>query len=118
MKAIVTKDLMLLSRESLVRGLVAVTAVLVAVSIFTGLQREQVFDKERSAASVTDRAVWMNQGDRNPHSAAHFSRYAFRPLRPWGCSIQGRRISPASRSGWRHTIRIRRCFAVLRMAGS
>ena len=84
MNAIVRKDLLLLSRESLVKGLLVVAALLVVVSVLTGLQREQVFDKERSAALSTDRDVWMNQGDRNPHSAAHFSRYAFRPASPLG----------------------------------
>ncbi len=79
---IVAKDLTLLRREPAVRGVLIVTIVLVIVSLLTGLQREQVFEKERAAALETDRAVWMNQGDRNPHSAAHFSRYAFRPASP------------------------------------
>lgn len=80
--AIVAKELMLLRREPLVRSLFIVMIVLVLGSLLTGLQREQVFDKEKAAALETDRSVWMNQGDRNPHSAAHFSRYAFRPASP------------------------------------
>jgi len=83
-QAIISKDLTLLGRETLVRGLFIVTAALLVGSLLTGLQREQVFDKEKAAALETDEAVWMNQGDRNPHSAAHFSRYAFRPASPLG----------------------------------
>ena len=77
--ALTNKDLAILKRDRLLRILLAITAVLVIASLFTGMQRERVFDKEKAAALETDRAVWMGQGDRNPHSAAHFSRYAFRP---------------------------------------
>lgn len=80
--AIVQKDLKLFGREALVKGLLIVTLALVVVSVLTGLQRERVFEKEKTAALDTDLAVWMQQGDRNPHSAAHFSRYAFRPASP------------------------------------
>ena len=81
-RAIVEKDLALFRRESMVRGLLIIGLVLVVGSLLTGIQRENVFDKEKASASVADKAVWMNQGDRNPHSAAHFSRYAFRPASP------------------------------------
>ncbi len=82
MNAIVRKDFLVLRREALLSVLLAVTVVLVLISLLAGLQRERVFAKEKAAAEQTDRAVWMNQGDRNPHSAAHFSRYAFRPASP------------------------------------
>lgn len=81
-RAIVDKDLALFRRESMVRGLLIVGLVLIFGSLVTGIQRATVFDKEKSAAAEADKAVWMNQGDRNPHSAAHFSRYAFRPASP------------------------------------
>ena len=80
--ALARKDLVVLSRDKLLLVLALVTTVLVFASVVTGIQRESVFDKEKSAALETDRSVWMNQGDRNPHSAAHFSRYAFRPASP------------------------------------
>ena len=69
---IAEKDLLLLRRESLVKPLLIATGVLLAAALLAGLQREQVFDKERTAASMADKEIWMNQGDRNPHSAAHF----------------------------------------------
>lgn len=77
--AIIAKDTMLLRREPLLKALLAAVALLLAVSVLTGVQRERVFDKERASAEQTDREVWLGQGERNPHSAAHFSRYAFRP---------------------------------------
>ncbi len=81
-RAIARKETLVLRRESLMKVLLAVTVVLLFASLAAGLQREQVFDKEKTAAERTDKDVWMNQGDRNPHSAAHFSRYAFRPASP------------------------------------
>ena len=80
--ALVRKDSLNLRRESLLTILLVVLVGLIAVSLATGLQRERVFAKERSEAEQTDKDVWMGQGDRNPHSAAHFSRYAFRPASP------------------------------------
>ncbi len=85
MKSIIAeKDRLLLGRESLMKALAGVSALLLVASLFAGLQRERVFDKEKTAAESTDKVVWMEQGDRNPHSAAHFSRYAFRPASPLG----------------------------------
>ena len=82
MNSIVRKDVLVLRREALLTVLLAATVVLVLVSLLAGLQREQVFAKEKAAAEQTDKTVWMDQGDRNPHSAAHFSRYAFRTASP------------------------------------
>jgi ABC-2 type transport system permease protein len=42
--------------------------------------RFQTSEHDRVAAQSLDRHTWENQGARNPHSVAHFSRFAFRPL--------------------------------------
>ena len=81
-RAIVSKDLLVLRRDRVLTGVFVLTLILVIASLLSGLQRERVYDKEKTAALATDKAVWMNQGQRNPHSAAHFSRYAFRPAAP------------------------------------
>lgn len=79
---IVRKDLLLLRRDKLLISLLAAIVMLIVISLLAGVQRERVFDKEKAAALEVDRSVWMGQGARNPHSAAHFSRYAFRPASP------------------------------------
>ncbi|MEO1015994.1 MAG: DUF3526 domain-containing protein [Pseudomonadota bacterium] len=43
-------------------------------------QRLATFERERAAAEAVDHEVWIGQGARNPHSAAHFARYAFKPV--------------------------------------
>lgn len=80
--SIAAKDSVLLRRESLLLVLALAVAALFIVALFVGLQREAEFAGERTAAEAVDREVWLSQGDRNPHSAAHFSRYAFRPAAP------------------------------------
>lgn len=37
---------------------------------------------EQTAAQMQSRETWENQGSRNPHSAAHFGVYAFKPKMP------------------------------------
>ncbi len=77
--ALLHKDTLVLRREFLLKALLIAVIALVLVSLLTGLQRERVFVNERAEAQRIDKEVWMGQGARNPHAAAHFSRYAFRP---------------------------------------
>jgi ABC-2 type transport system permease protein len=37
---------------------------------------------ERAEATKTVNAEWQNQGDKNPHSAAHYGSFAYRPKSP------------------------------------
>ncbi len=65
------------------RGLMTLGILLVALlglSTWIGVQRVQTFEAERAAASAADRRIWVEQGADNPHTAAHFSRYAFKPV--------------------------------------
>ena len=80
--ALIRKDSLVLRREFLLKALLAAVIALALISVMTGLQRERVFLHERAEAERIDKEVWMGQGERNPHSAAHFSRYAFRPPSP------------------------------------
>jgi ABC-2 type transport system permease protein len=38
--------------------------------------------RERETAAVADRALWLGQSAKNPHLAAHFGQYAFKPVSP------------------------------------
>ncbi len=63
---------------------IAAVAVLslIAAAAFVASARTTALDREERAAAAADRKIWDGQGERNPHSAAHFSRYAFRPVSP------------------------------------
>lgn len=51
-----------------------------ALALLLSAQRAAESERDRVAAEATERATFEGQGARNPHSVAHFSRFAFRPL--------------------------------------
>lgn len=57
----------------------ALLALLIGAAALSS-NRLASFEYERTSAEQTDRKVWDSQGERNPHSAAHFARYAFKPV--------------------------------------
>ncbi|WP_425409366.1 DUF3526 domain-containing protein [Hyphococcus sp.] len=78
--AIVNKELNTFFRSGVFISLSIAVIALLASAAALSAQRIATFERERMAAESTDREVWDNQGERNPHSAAHFSRYAFKPV--------------------------------------
>lgn len=67
------------------RRVLVLLGVLLALSLASTLgsalfQRQAMAD--RAAAVAADAQIWLGQGAVNPHSAAHFGQYAFRPVAP------------------------------------
>lgn len=63
----------------------ACAAIVVILALIAGVlesQRIAAFEQQRVVAEQVDRATFEAQGARNPHSVAHFSRFAFRPWTP------------------------------------
>lgn len=63
-------------RRFLVISLLMVALLLAAA--LDGWNRASTDRQARAAAVATDREIWIEQGENNPHGAAHFARYAFR----------------------------------------
>ena len=80
--AIIGKELTELRRDGRAIGLLAIVALLLALGLITGLATENAREREVLAASADDAAVFLAQGEKNPHSAAHFSRMAHKPVAP------------------------------------
>ncbi len=76
----VQKELRIFLRNRIMIMMSAMTIALLVAAVSVGLERSERFAAERAAAAKVDREVWDAQGERNPHSAAHFSRYAFKPV--------------------------------------
>ena len=53
--------------------------VLGLVALFSAGARYQTLSAERSLAQAEVAHQWAEQGEKNPHSAAHYGQYAFRP---------------------------------------
>ncbi len=79
---IAANDLRLHLRNRTLLLLAVMLFALMAGGIWTGLERAKANARERTAAAAADRSTWDAQGERNPHSAAHFSRYAFKSTSP------------------------------------
>jgi ABC-2 type transport system permease protein len=79
-----------IARTELIRGwrdsglrLAAIVVIgLLAMTLAAGMAGATRQARDRAAADEADRAEWLAQGQRNPHSAAHFGRYAFKPVGP------------------------------------
>jgi len=81
-RAVAEQTLRLWWREGRLAAVLVVLTVLGVLSVALSLQRAAESERDRLAAEAVDRVTFLNQGVRNPHSAAHFSRFAFRPLSP------------------------------------
>jgi len=83
------KEWLDLRRDSRWRAFLALTLLLMAASLATGLAQVRRLDRERALAERGDRDAWTGQGAKNPHSAAHFGQYAFKPAGPLALADPG-----------------------------
>jgi ABC-2 type transport system permease protein len=60
---------------------VLVWGLLLTASV-VGYVNYQKIETERNAANKSADDLWQNQGDKNPHSAAHYGSFAYRPKSP------------------------------------
>lgn len=81
------KNIVLISKNefhSLVKGvrfkvLAALVIILIVLSAFGGYTSYKSIKEERQLAQKEVRSSWLNQEEKNPHSAAHYGTFVFRP---------------------------------------
>ncbi len=78
--SILHKELLELRRDRRTYWLAAIVLGLMAAAAINGVERAHTAATEKAAAEEADRIIWHEQGEKNPHSAAHFARYAFKPV--------------------------------------
>ena len=69
------------------RTIVAVCALVLALIVLAaGLGAARIAGERSVAerAQADSYQLWLDQGEKNPHSVAHFGLYAFRPAAPLG----------------------------------
>lgn len=69
-------------RDGRFRWSAAAVALLLAASLAMGWKHFSETSRQQRMAQEGSYSQWLQQGSRNPHSAAHFGDYAFRPLSP------------------------------------
>ncbi|HRO87605.1 MAG TPA: DUF3526 domain-containing protein [Chiayiivirga sp.] len=88
-RTVARQTLRLWWREGRLPVVLALMGLLGTLSVTLSIQRAAESERDRIAAEATDRDTFANQGARNPHSVAHFSRFAFRPLPPFAALDPG-----------------------------
>ncbi len=78
--AIVTTDFREAWRDRRVPLLFALCLLLATISAFTAADRVTQYEAARVQAETTEQATWVEQGEANPHTVAHYGHYAFRPM--------------------------------------
>jgi ABC-2 type transport system permease protein len=79
---IARKEFTEMIRDGRFRWMSAIVLLLLLTSLALGWKHYLQAQAEHGAAQAASRDTWINQGRRNPHSAAHYGVYAFKPKMP------------------------------------
>lgn len=77
---IAKKEFTEILREKRFQYAALIIAILMVVSILVSKNYYEKIRTEHELAMQTSRQQWENQGEKNPHSAAHYGTYAFKPI--------------------------------------
>lgn len=80
--SIAVRDLRELVRDGRLRIVVGCTMVVLTVAVAGGAMRSARAAAERQEAQEAERDRWLDQGDVNPHAAAHYGTFVFAPVEP------------------------------------
>ena len=89
MRVIAAKEWLEFSRDRRLMALCALIVALMLGALAFGYVENARILRERDAAAASDRNLWTGQGVKNPHAAAHFGQYAFKPLSPLALADPG-----------------------------
>lgn len=81
-KEIALKELTEMRRDNRFRFVAVFILILLAAALVVGWSHYRNISEQQKQAAVRDESEWLSQGARNPHSAAHFGKYAFKPTTP------------------------------------
>lgn len=68
-----------LLRDGRFRWSAAIVLLLLGVAILAGASYQRSLVAQQRAAQSAEQTRWYGQGEKNPHSAAHYGLYAFKP---------------------------------------
>lgn len=76
---IARKEFIELFRDGRFRWAAAIVLALLVTALVAGAYYQLDLVKQQRAAQASEQARWYEQGSKNPHSAAHYGLYAFKP---------------------------------------
>ena len=81
-KRIAIKEFIEMWRDGRFRAAALTVLLLLTAALALGVANYREVRAEQRQAQARDSRAWLAQGERNPHSAAHFGKYAFKPSPP------------------------------------
>jgi ABC-2 type transport system permease protein len=79
---VAAKEFAEIVRDGRFRWTAALMVLLLLTALAAGWQRYTSYMAIQGAAQGATNTQWLKQGDKNPHTAAHYGNYAFKPLGP------------------------------------
>lgn len=79
---IARKEFTEIVRDGRFKWMAALMILLLVTALLAGWQRYDGYMAIQAAAQGETNTQWLKQGDKNPHTAAHYGNYAFKPLGP------------------------------------
>src|SRR3546814_10320563 len=76
---IARKEFICLIRDGRFKWAIVIMLLLLMTSFLTGYQRYQSLHSIQEASQARDNEQWLSQDKKNPHTAAHFGNYAYKP---------------------------------------
>ncbi|TVR56100.1 MAG: DUF3526 domain-containing protein [Gemmatimonadales bacterium] len=80
LRQIIRKEVRETVRDGRFRWGAALVGLLLFLSLAAGFAQRQEVARAHASAEAMSWAQWLDQGDKNPHSAAHYGIYVFRPV--------------------------------------
>ena len=80
--AIAAKDATETWRDGRFRWAAGLLFVLLVAAIAGGIQYQRDIARQHADAQRAERDTWLDKGDMNPHAAAHYGAFVFKPVQP------------------------------------
>lgn len=79
LRLVIKKELLTAIRDIRVQVSGVLLVVLMVTAVVVGKQGQKRIQEERQKANSEMYSKWVNQGEKHPHSAAHYGQFAFKP---------------------------------------
>lgn len=80
--AIAVKDATETWRDGRFRWAAVLLFVLLVAATAGGIQHQSLIARQHADAQLAERDAWLDKGDMNPHAAAHYGAFVFKPVQP------------------------------------